>query len=1004
MALSTKGLVPHGKSALLLSIITLATWRLRQSWLLLAITGLGMVASVMLACSVPLFSQVSTTVGLREVLNASPESPYIYLEKDYYKITPSIVHSIGQQLTSPVQKSLGQYISGPPEPLLQTQQMDLASPNLLGNGAYNSMMLFGTNISHAMSHVTLIKGRLPHDSGLEIAITPSTAAALKLGVGSDITVQFKIMVYALNSSGLPAAVNKSASSIISQLKLHVVGLFKPALGQDVFWHGNNFEKISVGDFFLFRGLVSEDALAQAFAHSLSRPDAFFQDPSTLYWIYRLDPLRISSTQLNDLLQKISILQVHIPNQRIYIPGRYLIGEPPSIFGVPVGLNGHPSDLQRYHDRIAALQIPSMLLTLQVLLLVLFFLMMTAELLVSRQADAIALLRSRGASRRQIIYALLTQSIGLAVIALLVGPLIALLAVRIVMQHILLLQDQNALNTLTWSTIFDLRWYALGAAFVTVVTMLIAIYRATALDVLALRRTASRTTAVPFWQRLNLDMVAALIALLGYVVSQYIISTQALDARTGVLLSTPLALIAPIFLCVAALLLFLRFFPFILRQFSRLAISGRGAPPMLALAHMARAPLQFVRMTFLLAFTVAFVIFALVFTASQTQHTYDIAAYQTGADFSGPFLAQPSTTPSMAQVIDAYHHLSGVASVSAGHMEEVATANGVQSLNVELNAVDARTFAQTVDWQQWNAQLSLPSLLGQLATRPNTDQGIPALVDPVLWNALHLSVGAPFSLQTSGDSRTVSFVAVKEMLHIPQNSGDTSSTAIVVNYDNYVNYYKTHFSSNASWPVINYVWVRVNQSPGSIKQVRSALNSGPLRLMPLYDRASTIQTLQNDAMYLNLIGILTIGAVTALLLSLFGNWLASWISVQVRQTNFALLRALGTTPGQVASVLAWEQGIVYMMALVMGVLFGLFLTFTMVPTLVFTSVPTSGQGSLLSSDKFYALQSVIPTQIVFSSSLVIALLVLVVICVVVLSMMVRVVSKPSLSQMLRLNED
>jgi Tfp pilus assembly protein PilX len=42
--------------------------------------------------------------------------------------------------------------------------------------------------------------------------------------------------------------------------------------------------------------------------------------------------------------------------------------------------------------------------------------------------------------------------------------------------------------------------------------------------------------------------------------------------------------------------------------------------------------------------------------------------------------------------------------------------------------------------------------------------------------------------------------------------------------------------------------------------------------------------------------------------------------------------------------------------------------------------------------------------VIPSSLVIALVVLVVICIVALGMMVRIVSRPSISQTLRLNED
>jgi len=51
-----------------------------------------------------------------------------------------------------------------------------------------------------------------------------------------------------------------------------------------------------------------------------------------------------------------------------------------------------------------------------------------------------------------------------------------------------------------------------------------------------------------------------------------------------------------------------------------------------------------------------------------------------------------------------------------------------------------------------------------------------------------------------------------------------------------------------------------------------------------------------------------------------------------------------------------------------------------------------------------LQSALPTQIVIPPTLPLALFVLIAIYIIALMMMVRVVSKPSLSQVLRLNED
>ena len=49
----------------MLSVMTLALWRLRQTWFLLCIITIGMIAAVMIVCAIPLFSNVTMTAGLR---------------------------------------------------------------------------------------------------------------------------------------------------------------------------------------------------------------------------------------------------------------------------------------------------------------------------------------------------------------------------------------------------------------------------------------------------------------------------------------------------------------------------------------------------------------------------------------------------------------------------------------------------------------------------------------------------------------------------------------------------------------------------------------------------------------------------------------------------------------------------------------------------------------------------------------------------------------------------
>ncbi len=52
-------------------------WRLRRTWFLLLFIAFGMVAAVVIVCTIPLLSSVMTTAGLRSTLRATPESDEI---------------------------------------------------------------------------------------------------------------------------------------------------------------------------------------------------------------------------------------------------------------------------------------------------------------------------------------------------------------------------------------------------------------------------------------------------------------------------------------------------------------------------------------------------------------------------------------------------------------------------------------------------------------------------------------------------------------------------------------------------------------------------------------------------------------------------------------------------------------------------------------------------------------------------------------------------------------
>src|SRR5262249_36973286 len=128
----------------------------------------------------------------------------------------------------------------------------------------------------------------------------------------------------------------------------------------------------------------------------------------LYWYYSLDVSNVSINDLDDLITRLAGVQTSLANgygQGTQVDSIRLFG-----FNATLVSSGSPSSIEDFRDRVAVATIPADILALQILALILFFVSMITDLIAERQATAIAVLRSRGASRRQILGSFITQSL------------------------------------------------------------------------------------------------------------------------------------------------------------------------------------------------------------------------------------------------------------------------------------------------------------------------------------------------------------------------------------------------------------------------------------------------------------------------------------------------------------------------------------------------------------------------------------------------------------------
>jgi ABC-type lipoprotein release transport system permease subunit len=1019
----------HARSrSLLPSVITLALCQLREARLLLFLEGLSIIAAVMIVCTVPLFSTIATTAGLQDALNSSPSTSEITLDAVTQGLSTSIFNSVQQQVNAVAQQDIGPYLKQAAPLIIRSTGYTFASSP--PSTRQDQVQLFGASMDQAASHITLVRGQSPRttliNGEIDTLLTPTAAQRLHVTVGSLISLRGDFFT---NPQEMFGGYNPSGA-----LTLHVTGLFTITSANALFWQGQDFLPITSDAATSYTFFVPGSALLTALdriAAAAHTQTVFSPETFELTWYYHLDSASITTAQVNDLITRLDQLQTTIANRFGNIESQIESGSTPTYpYLVQVNLYNPvpaayilPTTLDSYRNRVAAISIPAAVLTLQIFALILFFLSLIANLLVDRQAETVAIMRTRGASSGQVFGALLVQSAALGLVALLTGPTLAVLAVSFIAPSVLGPGSRDAISLITGQPeqfIPAIGWYAGIAVLVVIIVMGFLLWRASAANLVSIRRQSARTMQQPFWQRLHLDMVAAIIALVGYGISVYLANIgNLLDARTKVLVAAPLTLIAPLFLLIAALILFLRFLPAILQFAARLTTRRRGAIPMLALAQMARAPHQSVRMTMLLALATAFAIFTLVFSASQALHIHSIAAYESGADFSGdiPVTMQQVT---VQQKTALYRSIPGVTSATVGYAGSGKISGTTLSLPLEVRAVDAQTYAHTAIWSSQDSSQSLSTLMATLVhDRANavSSATVPAIIDALTAQQLDLQVGNHLSItMDSLPNNSLNCTVIAIVQHIPTvNDSNTTSSGsytspggVLVDYTTYAAVYKVDAIVNGedtdTYLPINHVWLSTSDQAAAIAHVRAALASPELRLNNLYDRRALTDTMLNDPLYLSLIIMLTIGALTALLLVLAGNLLASWLNVRIRLTNFAVLRALGASSIQVTSVLIWEQVVIYTAAILLGLIFGAITSFTAVPTLVFTSVPATGILSSISTDSFYALQSILPVQIVLPLSLVLVFVALVIVCILALGTMAAVVLRLSMSQILRLNED
>ncbi len=286
-------------------------------------------------------------------------------------------------------------------------------------------------------------------------------------------------------------------------------------------------------------------------------------------------------------------------------------------------------------------------SIQLAILAVYGLIVTAGLLVERRRTTTESMRLRGATTPQIAGMALIEAAIIAVPAVLVAPWLAAASLRLLnvagpLADIgLHLEPQVSANA-----------YALAAvaAVVCVAALVFPALRAGRSAVVEERR---RLPLARFAQRTHLDLILVGLALLGYWQLRHY--HGALVENRGALEIDPFLVAAPALLLLAGALLSLRLVPLTAALVERFLPSTQGPVAALGFWQLARRPQAYARSVLLLVLAIAIGVFAATYSRTWQKSQVDQAEYAAGADV----LVEPSEVPGAprpGEVASAYREL------------------------------------------------------------------------------------------------------------------------------------------------------------------------------------------------------------------------------------------------------------------------------------------------------------------------------------------------------------
>jgi len=865
-------------------LVVVAKRLLAQRWLALA-TLMGLLMAVGLALSIPMYADAVYYRVLRQKLWGKPnvadpsDLPLTLLfrfngggdtSKEWADIEAVDAYVRGPGLET---------LRLPPRHVVRHFRTDtMKLYPVAGDAAYGSDRDPLSWISFAFTselekHITLLEGSLP-------AVTP-TGAGNRVEVLLNVALADEIGVQVGEDYVVYMSVQTGSNAKTLLIPVRVAGIWVVTDQDDPDW--------------FYKPEMMKDMLFVPEATFSGRISDYMENEIYVaVWYLMLDGAKVHARDVGNLVGRILTVQ-----QRVS--------------GLLAGtrLDASPMDaLWAYGQAARLLTVLLYAFSVPIMGLVLAFVSIAVGLVVVRQRNEIAVLRSRGATLAQVVGIAALEAVVLVLIALIAGfPLGERIAHLIGQTRSFL--DFSLHTSLRVEATTATLYLGLAVGGLTLAAQVLPTLGAARHTIITYKQEQARLLRPPWWQRIWLDVLLLIPTLYG----TYILREQGRLMMPGVNgdlaadpFQNPLLFLIPALGICALTLVILRVLPFIMGGIAWLAAHFKSVGLLMAARHLARTPSFYSAPLVLLVMTLSLSAFVASLAQTLDRHLYDQSYYRFGADMrvaeTGDETVQEigalgGNTDAGARwyFMPVSEHLSvpGVERAARVGRYEAQVVVGNVTQSAEILGIDRYDFQHVAFWRDDFSAASLGAMMNALALSPDAvllsnDFMRQHILQP--GDTLHINV------DTFGQRASIEFTVAGgfELFPTWYPTGEREGPLFVANLD----YIFQEAGGNFPYDV----WMRTDPSV-PYEEIAENISGKEITIRYWDAPQLVINAEQQRPQRQGLFGVLSLGFAGAALLTVIGFALYAFFSFRRRFIELGILRAIGLSARQMIAFLGWE---------------------------------------------------------------------------------------------------